>query len=540
MIRTSPAVPSAVQDSQQSTQNADNYSLPSDYNFPPDSAFISSADDTSTASSSSSSNESDIPWESRQVKRGDTGRKYVYKNLSEIQSGDKKMYVYAVVKDFTEPTQTRGTDVYSVMWLIDESTQAGIKCLSFARSVDKLPQVRRKGDVVSLHRVYSEVYQSCLQLINNRFSSSLRFSGKVGGSLKAHTSALSYTLSREDKQRVRQLRAWYLQQSRGHCIKVKDVTEESSFGLTCQLVSVSVTGDCLVLTVWDGTKPNLSLHTRQVGKEDDLRTVQALKTVAYGFTYQVAIKDLSHCTPALKPGSILLINNVTTATIDGQVELCVNDQKLNDCIEVLQARDYAHVELLETLQSVSGPTTTTTPHAQAPYITIATLHQLTEVPLRAHLRVKMVAICTQSLEDMVRLHCTHCGLLEHLTPETNVNAKGLSTLPCPRCPRKSFPHCSYVFQMTVTDLSGEVVILHVAYHEAAKLLGKVHPTNLYRCQTPRYRLLQRLNHFTGGNNPFSPQTNQPRPWIECCVVKIKYEEAFYHVLFDTSITMDTV
>ena len=535
MYRTSPPVPSAVQDS----QDADNYSLPSNYSFPPDSAFISSADDTSTASSSSSSG-SDVPWKSRQVKCGDTGRKYVYKTLSELQSEDKKINVFAIVKDFSEPTQTRGTDMYSIMWLIDESSQVGIKCLSFARSLDKFPQVRRSGDVVCLHRLYAQVYQSCLQLISNRFSSSLRFSGKVGGSLKAHTSSLSYTLTREDKLRVKQLRAWHLRQTRGHSIKVKDVTEGSLFGLICQLVCVSVTADCLVLTVWDGTKATLSLSARQVDKGDDSRTVQALKTVAYGFTYQVAIKDTSQCTPTLKPGSILLINNVTTATIDGQVELCVKDNKLSECIEVLQPRDYACIELLETLHSVSGPTATTTPHAPAPYITIATLHQLTEVPLRAHMRVKMVAICTQSLEDMVRLKCTHCGLLEHLMPETNITAKGLSTHPCPRCPRKSFPHCSYVFQMTVTDLSGEVVILHVACQEAAKLLGKIHPTNLYRCQTPRYRLLQRLNHFSGGNNPFSPQTNQPRPWIECCVVKIKYEDAFCHVLFDTSITMDTV
>ncbi len=465
-------------------------------------------------------------------KRRKTKQNYKCKTLAEVKGGDKKINIIAVVCDLSEPSPTRGSDVYRLMRLADESCPCGIKCISFARKPELLPKVRRCGDVISLHRVYVEEYNNCLQIVCNKFCSTLRFSGHVGRSFKPLTSSLTYTLSKEDKNRVKELRAWY-QHDHSTVCKLKDINIDSSFELVCQLIQVSENDGCQVLTVWDGTKASLSLHTQQIPAVKS-RAGLVLKALAFGFMHQVVIKDpsLSQTVSTLKLGCLLRIKIVTIK----QNELCVcNTGSGYNYIDVVQPTDPVYPQLLASLKR-SGKNTlsvTTTPNPASPYITVASLCSQTDIPLKAHLRVKMVCMVTPCLEDMVHLRCSQCGLLSPIMMHTAVDTDGMALNPCCHCPERPFPSCSYDFQVAVTDESGEVAILHVTRNEAVKLLGDLAPTNLYSNQHTRYELLRRLYLLTGHNNPFNLVTDKPRPWIECCVLKHQHDGHYYNVIFDT-------
>ncbi len=450
-----------------------------------------------------------------------------------MKGGQKKVNIIAVVSDLSEPAPTRGTDIYCLMRLIDESCPSGIKCISFARSAELLPKVRRCGDILSLHRVYVEEYNHSLQIVCNGFCSTLRFSGHVGRSLRPLTTSVTYTLTKSDKRRVKELRTWYQQ---GHCTisKLEGITIDGSFELICQLVQVSEKDSHQVLTVWDGTKATLSLHTQEtVAATVKSRDTQVLRALSFGFMHRVVIKDSSLCqtVSALKPGCVLRIKTITIE----RDELCLAAGC--NCVDVVQLTDPAHSRLLASLRRAgnSAPSVTTTPNLTAPYITVSSLCNRTNVPLKAHLRVKMLCMVTPCLEDMVHLRCSQCGLLAPLTLHTAVDSEGVALEPCPHCPQKPFPNCSYDFQVAVADESGEVAILHANRDKAVMLLGGLVPTNLYRNQSIRYELLHRLYFLTGQNNPFNLVTEKPRPWIDCCVFKHQHDGCYYNIIFDTDL-----
>ena len=499
---------------------------------------------SSESSSASGDDETDQPWKPKGTKQGTA---YQYKSLSELCPGDRKVNVFGVVKEFTEAKETRGTDLYTSMVLVDESRPLdGVQCLNFSRTEDRLPRIHRAGDVVSLHRVLVEEYQGRLQLINNNFSSCQRFSGGVGRSFRVHTASRSYTFTSADKKRVKELRRWYQKLSQSLREKLEVVQLYRSFGLVCQVIGITQPKDkeCVLLTVWDGTKCRLSLQERVVAEDDQLVSNHslALSSLAIGFDCQVVIsnKDMFNSACSLRPGTVVVINNIAAVESNDSYELCT---KTGSSIEILKTSDRSYEELIATLQTAvdTQPTITTTPHQDAPLISAADLQAYHCVSTRAHVRVKILSVATSTLEKMSRLTCDNCDLFTQVGAEMTISEDGHSTNPCPVClltgqdlSESLNPHCTFAFQVYVTDLSGSVLKVHVADKEGIRLLNDLPPTNFHQHQQARYKLLQKLYELTGGNQPFSPTTTQPRPWVDCCLLKTKHKDKEIYIMFDTT------
>ena len=559
------------------------FSLPDDFGFP-NSAFnekfsfdvATNAADTSSASSSdsdiessSSSVDSDVEWRPKRAKRGKTGRGYEYKKLADLRSGDKKVNIFGVVKEFTPPVQSRGTDLCSVLTLLDESDPlVGVKCINFNRIEDKLPQVRKVGDVVSLHRINVEEYRLFTQVTGSSFSSSQRFSGQVEKSFKVHTGSFSYTFTSTDRARVKELRSWFLKRNRNLlCRQLESVSPGTPFDLVCQVIAVTQEKeqDCVILTVWDGTKCSLSTPKRRLVEHDLLlsKCNPAFDALACGFEQQVVVYDkmLFNDVTKLKPGDVALLHNVNAVTSSSNnFELSIHSPSsdptntslytnLKKMIEILPERDYAYDELKQQLIVATAPDTfvTFTSNKSVPLLSLSELKSYEAVPTKCRCHVKVLGVATPSLEETVRLRCSFCDVLSPIQPDMDINEDGVSNKPCSVCvecgqylSESPNPCCVFLFQLQVTDMSGTVVSLHVAKEEATRLLNGTCPTNYYQHQQARYHLMQKLFTLTGDNRPFNCNvTDNPRPWVECCVLKLKHGRNMYYFMFDTELNTGT-
>lgn len=560
-----------------------NFSLPDDFSFP-NSAFNekfsfddpTNPTDTSSASSSdsdvessSSSVDSDVEWRPKRAKRGKTGRDYEYKKLADLKPGDKKVNIFGVVKEFNPPVQSRGTDLCSVITLLDESDPlVGVKCINFNRIEDKLPRVRRIGDVVSLHRVNVEEYRLVTQVTGSSFSSSQRFSGRVGKSFKVHTGSFSYTFTSTDRARVKELRSWYLKRNRDLlCRKLESVSPGIPFDLVCQVVAVVQVKeqDCVILTVWDGTKCTLSTHKRHLIEDEVLLSKQnpAFDALACNFKHQIVVYDkmVFYDVTTLKPGDVALLHNVNAiASSRNNYELSIhpsssdplsttlyaNEKKM---IEILPERDFSFNELKQQLIVATAPEkfVTFTSNKTVPLLSLSELESYEAIPTKCRCHIKVLGVATPSLEETVRLRCPSCDLFTPIQQDMDINENGVSNKPCSVCvecgqclSESPNPYCVFLFKLQVTDLSGITLTLHVAKEEATRLLNDTCPTSYYQHQQARYNLMQKLFTLTGDNRPFNCSvTDNPRPWVECCVLKLKRGAEVYYFMFDTELNVGT-
>jgi hypothetical protein len=142
-----------------------------------------------------------------------TSRKYKYTKLAEVTRGEH--HVYGVVTQFGMPKQTRGTDWMLSLSLIDESLPAdGFAVNVFAPAKKDLPVVKRVGDVVRLHRVTVQLYQSQLQGLGqiNRGKRTailcISPSSAFGTGGEKRSTSSKFTFGEEDAQRVEALHKW--------------------------------------------------------------------------------------------------------------------------------------------------------------------------------------------------------------------------------------------------------------------------------------------------------------------------------------------
>lgn len=552
----------------------------------PDSAFAdpnmdidqppSSLSSTEYSSSSSDSDSmeltgSDMEWTPKRRKTGKTGCNYEYTKLADLTpSGDnEKINVIAVVKEFTLPSPSRGSDYSCTLTLVDETNpNVGVRCVLFHYNPKLLPCVRKVGDILSLHRIFANDFQFSLQLSGRYFSSFLRFSGDVHKKIRAKTGNLTYTFLHKDKQRVQELRWWALKKKRNeHACKLDSITPDLHFNLLCQIISVAEVEDApqwyTVLTVWDGTP--LHLKARRINERGEVNDGgTGFVATAHGYEEQIFVYDRKCLRrKALRPGKCVFLHGVHAVTSqepdDYQIELRMSRERppLNymqlPCeIEVLTSRDYAFKDLQRQLEetATSQNLVTTSLHTRRPFFTLEEIRDWSMegegASMKFRSRVKLAGMITPSLEDMVKLRCSQCDLFEPITREMDIDDSGTSNEFCQLCSsyRQTHsdspkPFCMYHFVVMVSDYTG-VVNAHVSHEEAIRLLNGIQPTNFYRHQRRRHQVNALLYSLTGGNNPFNTHvTTQPRPWLDCCIVKVKRSGGELLCLFDTVLKSDT-
>ena len=509
-----------------------------------DNAAATSSESDSSEESSSQEEAVDATWSPKKASSS-----YKYTKLVDLQPGLKRINVIGVVKEFSAPRQTRGAQHNSVVTVVDESNPlVGVKAVLFNSNVEKLPQVKREGDIVCLHRVNTNDFRNVLQIEGPPFSSSMRFTSKVGGKMTPKTGSLSYTFSATERKRVRQLRQWVLQRKRNsQTQKLESVREGLKFGLLCQVVwigqppSVNET----ILSVWDGTicplpsKP-CPFSSDHVSSDPSLNT-----TVGPELQQQITIEGRASPKLKMKPGSYVFIGNVETSlnAESGDTELCVRG-KMTKNVELVSPREACHSDLKERLEVAlaAQDSITHTPHDG---VNLTTLQEVKDCSndqefTKFHCKAKLVSVLTPCLEDTVHLFCEQCKTFKPISQLDQVDVEsGLSAKPCVVCTEAGDesppPRCLYCVRLLLRDNSGSLEV-NVVHDEAVALFRGLKPTNFYKDQALRFKLMKMLYLLSGGNAPFCQEEGEKfRPWIECCLLKAVGHAETCYFLFDTSI-----
>ena len=237
----------------------------------PDSAFnCEQSSSELTESSPSEDSSDDEAWAVKRRKPPGKDRGYTYTKLAELNVGEKKVNIIAVVKEFKPPASTRGSDYYSTLTLVDETDpRVGVKCIMFNSAPEKLPQIKRVGDIVCLHRTTISSYSCQTQVQGHRYTSAMRFSGDTRKKVLASTASVSYTCTHWEKERVRELKKWAREMRRKDCVcSLEAVTPDMYFDLVCQVVSVTISKvpRCAVLTVLGCHAPFYHLQGPEAGE----------------------------------------------------------------------------------------------------------------------------------------------------------------------------------------------------------------------------------------------------------------------------------
>ncbi|CAI9113683.1 OLC1v1014332C1 [Oldenlandia corymbosa var. corymbosa] len=196
---------------------------------------------------------------------------YKFLPLSDAVSAiHQKVNLIGIVSEFSIPKQSRGTDCFCVVKIVDDSKSSpGIPVNIFAETIEKLPHVQSAGDIILLTRLLikthgSEVYG----VYHKKFSSFALFEGKHGSSLKPYQFSSTYRAREEDEIILMELQKWLLAHpsetgSRGSQ-SLKEISKGEYFNLACKILHLSeVEKDKPLLFVWDGTDtPPLAIETK--------------------------------------------------------------------------------------------------------------------------------------------------------------------------------------------------------------------------------------------------------------------------------------
>ena len=503
--------------------------------------------------SESESDSTDLPevaWSPNQ--RSKTS--YSYTKLGDLQAGLKKAHVIGVVKEFNEPRVTRGTEYCTILTLLDETNPlVGVKCVLFNTEKERLPHVKREGDIICLHRVNTHDYRNVMQIEGPPYSSSLRFSSRIGRKMKPSTGSISFTFTAAERQRVRELRQWLQQRTTEHAQKLEAIRGGQKCNLLCQVVWVAhlASIDQTIVSVWDGTVCPVVIKSFDTAGADVHCDADLNIVVGPKLQRQIIIKgSLSHSLK-LEPCSYIYISNIEASARDkdGVIELCL-DRNLQENIKIISVGDSGYSELLERLEaglaSQMGVAITTTIHNDIPLSTLIELkdHDVDEpVPGKCHSMAKLVRVLTPTIEETVWLKCDSCNLFEPIPRSMRTEPEsGMCLDPCPRCSRPPTTnsgspslHCLFLIKVLLADHTTSLKV-YIPQDEIGALFGDLTATNLYQHQTPRYQLMAKLYQLSGGNPPFSEEIgSNVRPWIDCCLIKIRDGEEVVYAIFDTTL-----
>ena len=206
-----------------------------------------------------------------------------YTTLANLQP-DTTVNVYGVVKLFKPAWKCRGTDMCSVLMLMDPTVaeSGGLECVSFQPNVFRLPNVQKVGDIVRLHRIKISQYQGRLQAKSSRGFSAVVFDRDTElpvSAEMARVSSSTFTLNQNDKETIECLKNWCevhpVLFPPNNFITVSQISPDSYFDLVCQVLGVALhrTLDCVVLYVTDGTQPR---HDLRNCEGDDYSMVEPL------------------------------------------------------------------------------------------------------------------------------------------------------------------------------------------------------------------------------------------------------------------------
>ncbi|KAI3463704.1 hypothetical protein Pfo_020367 [Paulownia fortunei] len=178
-----------------------------------------------------------------------------------MASVNQRVNLIGVVVETSLPKNTKGTDFFCSVRIIDESRPSlGIYINFFAETMEKLPYVESVGDIVLVSHVVVKTRGSELYaLFNKKFSSFALFEGRDYSSkeLVPYQISSRYKPRDQDKKFLMALRKWSIQhkiEGLNESLSLREIKEGERLNLLCKILQVcEVNEDEWMFFVWDGT-----------------------------------------------------------------------------------------------------------------------------------------------------------------------------------------------------------------------------------------------------------------------------------------------
>ncbi|KAH0470140.1 hypothetical protein IEQ34_001698 [Dendrobium chrysotoxum] len=190
---------------------------------------------------------------------------YFYLTLRDAKKSlNMRINLMAKVSKIGTVLKSRGSDYVLVLRLVDRyESPPGLSVNLFADNLDKLPQVRSTGDIISLHHVEMKVNNGeFFCTFNGKLSSFALFNGEAVMDLPPYQRSINYQAADNDRKFLMQLRTTSEnlqpepEQGLGESIATLfcNLKVEENLTIVCKVLHASETsaGD-LVLFVWDAT-----------------------------------------------------------------------------------------------------------------------------------------------------------------------------------------------------------------------------------------------------------------------------------------------
>ncbi|MCD7448090.1 hypothetical protein HAX54_038184 [Datura stramonium] len=269
------------------------------------------------------------------------GRSDDYKFLQIVDARaalNQKVNLIGVVVDTGLPKQSKGTDCFCSIRIIDESYPSpGISINFFAETMEKLPQVQTVGDIIQLSQVVMKTHgYDIYALFNKKFSSFAIFDGNNNSNFLPYQCSSIYHAREQDKKFILGLMKWLVDHKIDTGLtdshSLKEIREGERFNLICKIVHIcEVEKDKWMLLVWDGADtPPVTIKTKLQEEMENPLPLQPL-----GFTLQ---RDILCTLPPL--GTLLRV------TVDSCNEkLGINFLKSNRWVKLINIRCELHTAL---------------------------------------------------------------------------------------------------------------------------------------------------------------------------------------------------
>uniref|UniRef100_A0A5B7BNF8 Putative protection of telomeres protein 1b-like isoform X1 n=1 Tax=Davidia involucrata TaxID=16924 RepID=A0A5B7BNF8_DAVIN len=177
-----------------------------------------------------------------------------------MASINQRVNLIGVVVETSIPKQSRGTDCFCKIRIVDEShSSPGISVNIFAETMEKLPHVESAGDIIQLSRVVMKTHgQEVYALFNKKFSSFALFEGKHGTNFVPYQVSPNFHPRDQDKKFIVGLRKWSadkeLDAGSNKFLSLKEIREGEHLNLLCKVLHIcEVTKGRWMLFLWDGT-----------------------------------------------------------------------------------------------------------------------------------------------------------------------------------------------------------------------------------------------------------------------------------------------
>ncbi|KAL6962992.1 hypothetical protein U1Q18_037957 [Sarracenia purpurea var. burkii] len=209
-----------------------------------------------------------------------------------ITSINQKVNLLGVVVEISIPKQSKGTDCFCAVKIIDESySSPGISVNVFAENMEKLPHVESAGDIIQLSQVVMrtrgrEVYA----LFSKQFSSFALFEGKYGTNFTPYQASQNFRPRDQDTKFIMGLRKWsvdhQLDRGTNESLSLENIRVGERLNLMCKVLhACEVTENEWMIFVWDGTDtPPVTIQTKL---EDELKNPIPLQLESFPLSREI-------------------------------------------------------------------------------------------------------------------------------------------------------------------------------------------------------------------------------------------------------------